>query len=230
VKDGTVTLYANWTANTYTLNFNPNGGSVTPSSKTVTYDSPYGELPIPTRDGYTFNGWTQNIGGGTVYTEESIVKSDNEHTFFAQWKKIENPPTPNNKPNVVNPPAKTTYQVTFSPNGGSGSMDVQKFNEGESKPLTANDFVRDGYEFKGWAVISGGDVVFGDGESVVIDKTMTLYAVWEEIPDTPTEEPEEPTDEPKTQLSQMIIPGLFLLILITLILATVVRIVTRRRK
>ena len=85
---GDHTLYANWTAKTYTLNFNPSGGSVTPSSKTVTYGSPYGELPIPTRDGYTFNGWTQNIGGGTVYTEESIVRSDNEHTFYAQWEEI----------------------------------------------------------------------------------------------------------------------------------------------
>ena len=82
------TLYANWTANTYTLNFNPNGGSVTLSSKTVTYGSPYGELPIPTRDGYTFNRWTQNPGGGTVYTEESIVMSDNDHTFYAQWEEI----------------------------------------------------------------------------------------------------------------------------------------------
>ena len=51
------TLYARWTPNTYTVTFDANGGSVNTSSKTVTYDSIYGNLPIPTRTGYTFLGW-----------------------------------------------------------------------------------------------------------------------------------------------------------------------------
>ena len=51
------TLYAKWTANTYTVSFNANGGEVDTASKTVTYDSAYGDLPTPTRAGYTFDGW-----------------------------------------------------------------------------------------------------------------------------------------------------------------------------
>ena len=39
------TLYAHWSAKKFTVSFNANGGSVSPTSKTVTYDSTYGDLP-----------------------------------------------------------------------------------------------------------------------------------------------------------------------------------------
>ena len=40
-----------------TVTFDPEGGSVEESSKQVRYNSTYGELPTPTREGYTFKGW-----------------------------------------------------------------------------------------------------------------------------------------------------------------------------
>ena len=52
-----VTLYAKWSVNNYTVTFNANGGSVSTASKSVTYGSTYGNLPTPTRNGYTFIGW-----------------------------------------------------------------------------------------------------------------------------------------------------------------------------
>ncbi|WP_400256597.1 InlB B-repeat-containing protein [Candidatus Methanomassiliicoccus intestinalis] len=52
-----LSLYAQWTANLYTIYFNANGGSISTGSKTVTYDSTYGTLPVPSRIGYTFSGW-----------------------------------------------------------------------------------------------------------------------------------------------------------------------------
>ena len=52
------TITAQWTANEYTVTFNPgNGATVDPASKTVTFDSTYGDLPTPVKNGYTFNGW-----------------------------------------------------------------------------------------------------------------------------------------------------------------------------
>ena len=45
------TVYAKWTANEYTVNFNVNGGNSwtgDEGSKTVTYGETYGELPVPT--------------------------------------------------------------------------------------------------------------------------------------------------------------------------------------
>ena len=58
-------LVANWTANTYSVTFNPNGGSVSTTTKNVTYGSTYGDLPTPTRTGYTFNGWYNKIYNNT---------------------------------------------------------------------------------------------------------------------------------------------------------------------
>ena len=46
-----------------TVIFEPNGGQVSQSSKTVTIGNAYGELPTPTRDGYTFVNWTPCAGG-----------------------------------------------------------------------------------------------------------------------------------------------------------------------
>ena len=58
--DGDKTAYAYWTQPTSTLTFNANGGTVGTASKTVTYGHAYGELPIPTRTGYNFDGWYLN--------------------------------------------------------------------------------------------------------------------------------------------------------------------------
>ena len=49
----TITL----TPESYTLTLDANGGSVSTTTKNVTYGSTYGDLPTPTRTGYTFNGW-----------------------------------------------------------------------------------------------------------------------------------------------------------------------------
>ena len=44
--DDVHSVYAQWTANTYNVTFNANDGSVSPTSKTVTYDSTYGDSKI----------------------------------------------------------------------------------------------------------------------------------------------------------------------------------------
>ena len=53
------TLYAAWTANVYTVTFNAHGGRGNPASKSVTFGSAYGTLPLPIRDGYTFAALTR---------------------------------------------------------------------------------------------------------------------------------------------------------------------------
>ena len=43
---------------TYTITFDVNGGIVDIPTKTVVYGEKYGSLPIPTREGYIFKGWS----------------------------------------------------------------------------------------------------------------------------------------------------------------------------
>ncbi len=79
-------LYDHWKANNYTVTFNANGGSVSNGNKTVTYDSIYGELPTPTRTGYTFNGWYTSASGGNKVDANTKVTITENQTLYAQWK------------------------------------------------------------------------------------------------------------------------------------------------
>ena len=80
-----VTLYAQWTANTYVVTFDAQGGSVTPASKSVTYGQPYGSLPVPVRAGYRFDGWFTVATGGTQVTAETVVTVTAAQTLYAHW-------------------------------------------------------------------------------------------------------------------------------------------------
>ncbi len=79
-------LYTVCEANSSVVTFNANGGSVTPKSKTVKYNSTYGSLPTPTRDGYKFLGWYYN---NQKITSSSIVKVASNHTLIARWEASE---------------------------------------------------------------------------------------------------------------------------------------------
>ena len=94
---GTQNLYAKWTPNTYTVTFNAMGGSVGITSKTVTYHTKYGELPIPTRPGYIFTGWytdsQRELGYGyqnspAYMTADSYVRTVGNHTLYAGWSGV----------------------------------------------------------------------------------------------------------------------------------------------
>lgn len=87
-QDGTVTLYARWDENEYNVIFNANGGTTPTASKSVEYNKTYGNLPTPTRSGYTFNGWYTSSNGGTKITADSKVMITSDQTLYAQWKAI----------------------------------------------------------------------------------------------------------------------------------------------
>lgn len=88
----TDTLNAVWTANTYTVTFDAQGGTCDTTSKTVTYNGTYGTLPVPTRAGYRFVGWydttTRSDGygyGDAQVTNSSHVNKASNHTLYAAW-------------------------------------------------------------------------------------------------------------------------------------------------
>ena len=83
-----LTLYAQWTANTYTVKYDANGGTGAPANQTKTYGV---DLTLsttkPTRTNYNFLGWStsstatsaQYVSGGK-YTANSAV------TLYAVWE------------------------------------------------------------------------------------------------------------------------------------------------
>jgi len=85
VPTGNITLFAKWTIITYTLTFDAQGGSVSPSTQNVNCGSSVGTLPIPARNGYAFGGWfTQINGGGTQYSNTTVPTSD--IILYAKWQ------------------------------------------------------------------------------------------------------------------------------------------------
>ena len=83
------------------VTFNANGGSVSPATRTVDYDTAIGTLPTPTRAGYTFAGWWTAASGGTQITSAAKVTAN--VTYSAHWANLPNPepdpgPTPGPEP------------------------------------------------------------------------------------------------------------------------------------
>ncbi len=84
------TLYAKWTADSYTVTFDSQGGTEPiPASKTVTQGSAYGTLATTTREGYIFAGWfTGEVGGGEQVSASTMVTAVFDHTLYAKWTTV----------------------------------------------------------------------------------------------------------------------------------------------
>ena len=65
--------------------FDANGGSTEIFSKEIKQNEPFGELPIPYRDGYSFDGWFTDLKWQTLITQESIVDAPSNITLYAKW-------------------------------------------------------------------------------------------------------------------------------------------------
>lgn len=79
---GNIDLFANFTANTYSLYLEDEGLDTT-NVISVTYDQPY-TLPIPNRESYGFDGWYDGINK----ISNGVWKTISDKTYFAKWISI----------------------------------------------------------------------------------------------------------------------------------------------
>lgn len=80
------TLHAQWSPETYTVSFDANGGDLpSPTSKSVTYGTPYGALATVSRTGFTFMGWFTSAVGGSEITAGTAVAITANQTLYAHW-------------------------------------------------------------------------------------------------------------------------------------------------
>ncbi|MBK7455202.1 MAG: InlB B-repeat-containing protein [Anaerolineales bacterium] len=128
-----ITLYAKWTANSYTITFNSNGGSAV-AAITQPFGSVVSAPTAPTKAGNTFAGWYSDAGLTTAYTFTTMPAAD--ITLYAKWTTL------------------PTHTVTFNANGGTGTMAPQVANVPTA--LTLNTFTRTGYTFAGWNTLANG--------------------------------------------------------------------------
>lgn len=153
----TLTLYARWTADTYTISYNANGGTGAPSDQTKTYGV---DLTLsstkPTRTNYGFIKWNTNSSGtGTDYNSGGTYTANAGATLYAQWGSL--------------------YTITFNSQSGTAVSAIQQSTVGGSiaKPT---DPTRTDYTFGGWATSSTGTTAVTWPRTPSADET--LYAIW----------------------------------------------------
>jgi uncharacterized repeat protein (TIGR02543 family) len=85
-----ITLYAKWTANTYTVTLDANGGAfegeLSSTTVTVTFGRSYGTLPTPYKIGENFAGWYTEREGGIPVSSVTIAEN---HTIYAHWSQLD---------------------------------------------------------------------------------------------------------------------------------------------
>ena len=127
------------TGSLFKVRFDSNGGNPVTESRNLSAGSAYGPLPVPVRDGWTFDGWHTAKTGGVQVTPETVCDSD--ATLFAHWR-------------------AAGYTVTLLLQGGDlphgaenwtvfGGVGSATFRS-DSGPFVLPEAVRDGYVFAGW--------------------------------------------------------------------------------
>ena len=177
-----ITLYAQWSANPFTVTLKTNGGEVaTDTTLTVLYWSSISDrLRDPTKTGYTFGGWYMDEACSDGQAWQSHYVVNRNLTLYAKW-------------------TANTYEVVFDKNGGTGKdMASQTYTFDENaKALNKNTYKRTGYTFKGWATSTDAKatVVYQDRAKITLNdntpglnrvnpsgnKILDLYAVWQPI-------------------------------------------------
>ncbi len=179
---GNVTLQAQWTKDGYAITYVLLDGTMVGTKYTTTYDiSTAITIPQARKTGYTFGGWLSDGAGNwgvSVYQNGNISAGRyGDVTLTAQWTGVQ-------------------YYVQFNGNNStSGMMYNQSFTYGEPGTLNPNEYVRGGYQFKGWATTANATTAAYADRGTVLNlspqagSTVTLFAVWEKENYTITYDP-----------------------------------------
>ena len=193
---GDKTFYAKWSANTYIVKLETNGGKIADGKDVTDYTCGTGAaLPGAgdiTRGGYTFEGWYEGIDfSGAPVTEISRTDTGDK-TFYAKWKQNTVPVTPaqteHNDANHDNTnhdnsgdtkessgTAPVSYPaLTFDTCGGSSIKAVRAW-KGHMINLSGYRPTREGYEFRGWYADRN---LTQPITEIRLDGNRTVYAGW----------------------------------------------------
>ena len=167
------TLYAIWKANEYKVTLDQQGGRGGTTTITATYDSAMPTITVPSKFGYTFEGYYDS--SGTKYynangTSARNWDKDSTATLKAKW---------------------TAHDYTLILNGNGGitsdkqtTKTITGYYE-SNLTLPSKPFIQKGYIFKGWSTTKDGAVIYLDGanySSLITSNntSITLYAQWKE--------------------------------------------------
>lgn len=139
------------------VEFDAAGGECSKGNMIVMSGKSYGSLPIPTREGYEFQGWYTS--DGTKVTTETTVTGTGSQLLHAEWKEV-------------------SGTVNFDGNGGSVSTSSKQIKKGDSigsLPSASREF----YTFEGWYTSPNGGSQVSESTEMT-GSYMTVYAHWSE--------------------------------------------------
>jgi uncharacterized repeat protein (TIGR02543 family) len=141
----------------FTITFNPQGGTVSPTSAQTGTNGRLESLPTPTRTGWNFTGWFTSATDGEAVTIDHVFTANT--TIHARWSAVPIVVTFNANGGVVNPTSAIV--------GANGQL--------ASLPIPT----RAGFAFNGWFTQATG------GESIstnhVYAENTTIFAQWSQI-------------------------------------------------
>ncbi len=169
------TLYAHWTANSYTVTLNLNASSLyntttdikngssaytSNGSLTITYGQEYAGLPTLTKAGYTFNGWYTAATGGTQVTTSTKMSTASNHSLYAHWTAVQ-------------------LSATFNTNYPAGSNTTQTKTQTYGSNWVLGDTPSYGqWLFKGWFTATSGGSQITSSTKFTSTTNQTVYGQW----------------------------------------------------
>ena len=130
-KTANTTLYAGWSADTYTITYNLNGGT-NAAANPATYNIETATITLanPTKNGYTFGGWYTESAFTNQVTQIAKGSTGNK-TFHAKW-------------------TATPYTITYNLNGGTNASGAPTSYTIETATITLGTPTRAHSAFGGW--------------------------------------------------------------------------------
>ena len=163
-ETGNKEYWAKWEANTYTVTFDPNGGSVDPVAATTDSSGKLSSLPTPTRGGnYRFDGWYTAQTGGIKVTLNQVYTANT--TLYAYWiytggsssSKGRDDPSGNafitDRPNKDNPTTPTTAKSNPVKVDSKGNAVITRSIVADVISVAQSDSIKHGNTKNGIAVV-----------------------------------------------------------------------------
>lgn len=161
---GDIDLYANWldAASSVFVYLWPEGGACDRQYVFAAMNGTYGLLPVPVREGFTFDGWYTSKTGGEQVTEGMPVISNSLHALYAHWR-------------------DSDYTLTLQANGGKFADEADtktipvRFGQAYGDLLTPE---LEGYDFAGWSTSKEGPANVTKDTVLTEPENRTVYALW----------------------------------------------------
>lgn len=165
---GDATIYAHWTANTYTITYYARrGASVSPQTKTYGVSLTLSTKPINAPSEWTFLGWnTSSTATTALYSAGGTYTANKSATLYGIWKR--------------------DFTITYYANDGTGDSSTQTitiYNTAESASnveLSSTVPTRTNYQFNGWNTeANGSGTSYAAGATIsTLSNDINLYAIW----------------------------------------------------